>query len=161
MAPYQGIGGSRTGIGANFARSRLLLARRAGYLPQDFAINPQAAPEQWRMASRNLARDARGAGFQNPLMYLRQGATAGGRIPRPTAMRPGAAADPSASLAYVNSRLAQGGVGIPQMGPTGLQWGGVQLSQPQPPNQFAMQAQQRLPSLPAVSRRGRGGSTII
>lgn len=150
------------GMGANFARSRLLLARRAGYLPKEFAIDPAAATEQWRMASRNLARDARSAGFQNPLMFLRQGATAGGRIPAPTAMRPGAAADPSASLAYVNSRFAQGGQGIPQVGLMGPQWGGAQSSQaPTSPNQLLMQGQQRLPSLPAVSRRGRRGNTII
>lgn len=115
-----GVGGSRVGIGANFAKSRLMLAKRAGYLPQDFQMQPNAAPEQWRGVSSNLARDARAAGFSNPLQYLRIGATQGGRIPKATAYRPGGNNNPAASLAYANSRIAQLQRAAPQMG------GGVQ-----------------------------------
>lgn len=101
-----GIAAGRVGIGADFAKSRLMLAKRAGYLPQNFRMQPNQAPEQWKSVSSNLARDARAAGFQHPMQFLRQGATAGGNIPKPTRGRPGAMADPSMSLAYANSRMA-------------------------------------------------------
>ena len=101
------IAAGRVGIGANFAKSRLMLAKRAGYLPQGMTMNnPDEAPEQWKLASSNLARDARLAGFPNPMQFLRQGATQGGKLPARTAMRPGAQADPAGSLAYANSRIA-------------------------------------------------------
>lgn len=111
-----GIAAGRVGIGANFAKSRLLLAKRAGYLPQGFQMQPDKAPEQWRSVSSNLARDARAAGFSNPMLYLRTGATRGGKIPKATAYRPGAGNDPSGALAYANSRIAQLQRAAPQMG---------------------------------------------
>jgi len=100
------IGLGKVGIGSNFAKARLILAKRAGYLPSDMQLDPTNAPQQWKSASANLARDSRAAGFSNPLMYLRTGATQGGKIPRPTAMRPGANGDPAGSLAYSASRIA-------------------------------------------------------
>lgn len=107
MAGYDGgIAAGRVGIGANFAKSRMMLAKRAGYLPQGYKMQPDQAPEQWKSVSANLARDARSAGFQHPLQFLRQGATKGGQLPRATRMRPGAQADPSGALAYANSRIA-------------------------------------------------------
>lgn len=110
MVYGQGGGGSiaagRVGIGANFAKSRLMLAKRAGYLPQHFQMQPNQAPEQWKSVSSNLARDSKAAGFPNPMQFLRQGATQGGQLPRATRMRPGAQADPAGSLAYANSRIA-------------------------------------------------------
>lgn len=108
MAGYDGggIAAGRVGIGANFAKSRMLLAKRAGYLPQGYKMQPDQAPEQWKSVSSNLARDARNAGFQNPMQFLRQGATQGGQLPRATRIRPGAQADPSGALAYANSRIA-------------------------------------------------------
>lgn len=106
----QGGGGNiaagRVGIGANFAKSRLMLAKRAGYLPQNFQMQPDKAPDQWKAVSSNLARDSRAAGFTNPMQFLRQGATMGGQLPKATRLRPGAQADPSSSLAYANSRIA-------------------------------------------------------
>lgn len=100
------IGLGRVGIGSNFAKARLILAKRAGYLPSETQIDPTRAPQQWKSASANLARDSRAAGFSNPLMYLRTGAVAGGKIPRPTAMRPGGSSNPAHSLAYSASQLA-------------------------------------------------------
>jgi hypothetical protein len=66
------------GVGPNFARARLVLAQRAGYLPQNYRINsgPQAV-EQWKAISKNLADQARTAGYTNSLQWLRQGAASG------------------------------------------------------------------------------------
>ena len=93
------VGMGRTGIGDNFARARLLLAKRAGYLPQDFALLPGAgnASAQWRSASKNLAADARRAGAANPLQWLREGAAKGGL------QRPNKRAVGTNPLAYANS----------------------------------------------------------
>jgi hypothetical protein len=137
------IAAGRVGIGANFAKSRLMLAKRAGYLPQNMTMNPQEAPEQWKLASSNLARDARQAGFPNPMQFLRQGATQGGQLPKATRMRPGAQADPSGSLAYANSRIAQ---------MIGRAPGGAQ-----PPPSMMLNAPRlpRLPNLPQVGMPNR------
>lgn len=95
--------GSSTGIGDNFAKTRLLLAKRAGYLPENFNIMPGQgmASQQWRTASKNLAADARADGSANPIAWLRNKAQA------PT-QRPGVRGhiDPAGALAYANSRLA-------------------------------------------------------
>jgi hypothetical protein len=137
MAAYDGggIAAGRVGIGANFAKSRMMLAKRAGYLPQGYKMQPDQAPEQWKSVSSNLARDARSAGFQHPLQYLRQGATQGGQIPKATRMRPGAQADPSGALAYANSRIAalqaQGRPQLPRLPnlpPVGQPMGQQQMS---------------------------------
>ena len=146
-------------MGRNFARSRLLLARRAGYLPGNVPIDPVNATEQWKAVSSNLARDARAAGFSNPLMFLRTGATTGGQLPKPTAMRPGAMADPTGSLPYANSRMAAAGINVPQVSPVG--WGEPTVRPPMQPQDFTMQAQRRLPNLPTVSRRGGRNSTVM
>jgi hypothetical protein len=138
------IAAGRVGIGANFAKSRLMLAKRAGYLPQGMTMNnPDEAPEQWKLASSNLARDARQAGFPNPMQFLRQGATQGGKLPARTAMRPGAQADPAGSLAYANSRIAQ---------MIGRAPGGAQ-----PPPSMMLNAPRlpRLPNLPQVGMPNR------
>jgi hypothetical protein len=70
-------------VGDNFARARLLLAKRAGYLP-NMPMLPGAgqASAMWRNVSKNLGANARGAGFTNPLQWLRAGAAAGGNLPR-------------------------------------------------------------------------------
>lgn len=147
----QGGGGSiaagRVGIGANFAKSRLMLAKRAGYLPQHFQMQPNQAPEQWKMASSNLSRDAKAAGFPNPMQFLRQGATQGGQLPRATRMRPGAQADPAGSLAYANSRIAMlQARNRPPLGPQRL------------PSLPPVQPQRQLPPalLQMLMQRGRG-----
>lgn len=142
-----GIAAGRVGIGANFAKSRLMLAKRAGYLPQHFQMQPDKAPEQWKSASSNLARDARAAGFPNPMQFLRQGATMGGQIPKPTRMRPGAQADPAGSLAYANSRIAMlQARNRPPLGPSRL------------PGLPPVQPQRQLPPalLQMLMQRGRG-----
>jgi hypothetical protein len=93
-----------TGIGSNFARARLLLAKRSGYLPEGMglATTPQGATEQWRSVSKNLAANARSAGFKSPMMFLRAGAQSGGKLP--TRAIPGT--PQSAPLAYANSQQA-------------------------------------------------------
>lgn len=151
MVYGQGGGGSiaagRVGIGANFAKSRLMLAKRAGYLPQGFQMRPDQAPEQWKSVSSNLARDSRAAGFPNPMQFLRQGATMGGQLPRATRMRPGAQADPAGSLAYANSRIAMlQARNRPQLGP------------PRLPGLPPVQSQRQLPPalLQMLMQRGRG-----
>lgn len=149
MALYDGggIAAGRVGIGANFAKSRLMLAKRAGYLPQQFQMQPDRAPEQWKMASSNLARDAKAAGFPNPMQFLRQGATQGGQLPRATRMRPGAQADPAGSLAYANSRIAMlQARNRPPLGPQRL------------PSLPPVQPQRQLPPalLQMLMQRGRG-----
>lgn len=94
------------GIGDNFARARLLLAQRAGYLPrQQLPPSPQGASAQWHAYSKNLAGDARGAGYPNPMAFLRAGIMQGGRMPQPigrTNMRPAAP-----GLVNFNSTQAQ------------------------------------------------------
>lgn len=92
------------GLGSNFARARLLLAKRAGYLPDSMPLaqGPQGATEQWRSVSKNLAHNARQAGFANPMMFLRTGAQTG-KLPTPQARGSGPFGGP---LAYSNSALA-------------------------------------------------------
>lgn len=120
--PYgAGIGRGRVGVGPNLSRARLLLAKRAGYLPADAPIDPQMAPQIWAKVSRNLNRDARSAGFTNVMQWLREGAQAGGRLPKPRLGQPGGqAGDP---LAYSASRLAQRLAGRTQ---------GLSMQAPQP-----------------------------
>lgn len=97
------VGLGKTGIGENFAKSRLLLAKRAGYIPADmqFSQNAGASSAMWRSVSKNLARDARSSGFQNPMMFLRAGAQAGGQLPGRKARMP-----VMPSLPYSNSAQA-------------------------------------------------------
>lgn len=105
MAYSPGPGGYGPGIGygPNLSRARLMLAKRAGYLPPGQQIDPEQSPGLWARLSKNLSRDSRQAGFGNPLAWLRAGAQQGGRLPR-RGMPPGQAGDP---LAYAASRLAQ------------------------------------------------------
>ncbi len=108
------IGLGKSGIGDSFARTRLLLAKRAGYLPEGTQIAPGAgASEQWRMASKNLAADARRAGSSNPLLWLRQGAQTG-RLQRPGFK--GIPGNPGQSLVYANSQLAAQRTAAPPIG---------------------------------------------
>lgn len=108
------IGLGKSGIGDSFARTRLLLAKRAGYLPEGTQIAPGAgATEQWRMASKNLAADARRAGSNNPLLWLRQGAQTG-KLNRPGFKAP--PVNPLQSLVYANSQLAATRTGAPAIG---------------------------------------------
>lgn len=78
-------------IGDNLAKMRLLLAKRAGYLDQGARIPPRpgAATVMWKHASANLARDAREAGFLQPMMYLRTAAHMGSLPPKPQPIVPG------------------------------------------------------------------------
>ena len=105
MAMLPGGMPGNTGIGSNFARARLLLAKRAGYLPDgmQLATDPQGATAQWRSVSKNLAQNARSAGFQNPMMFLRTGAQTG-KLPSPQRPGPGPMGAP---LAYATSAQAQ------------------------------------------------------
>ena len=93
-----------TGIGSNFARARLLLAKRSGYLPEGMglATTPQGATDQWREVSKNLSANARSAGFNNPMQFLRAGAQAGGKLPN----RKMPAIPQGVPLAYANSQQA-------------------------------------------------------
>lgn len=76
-----GAGTALPRTGPSFARARLVLAQRAGYLPAQTPIaSGSQAMQQWRQASTNLAARARGAGFSNPMQWLRQGA-ANGNLP--------------------------------------------------------------------------------
>lgn len=105
-APGMGITGSRVGIGDNFAKARLLLAKRAGYLPNDQQINQQNPQGQWKAISSNLAADSRKAGFPNPMAFLRQGALTGGTA-APGRTRPGNMGyNPQGSLAYAPAQQA-------------------------------------------------------
>lgn len=102
---FAGLGS--TGIGDNFAKARLLLAQRAGYLPRTsrFDVSPQGASMQWHSLSKNLAGDSKQAGYPNPMAFLRAGLMAGGKMPRP----PGHSnLQPQApGLVNFNSSLAQ------------------------------------------------------
>lgn len=107
MPKYQMPGApiGNTGIGSNFARARLLLAKRSGYLPEGMglATTPQGATDQWREVSKNLAANARSAGFQNPMQFLRAGAQAKGKLPSKIMPSAGPQQGP---LAYANSQQA-------------------------------------------------------
>lgn len=80
-APTKGVG-----IGDRYARARLLLAKRAGYLPGNFVVMPKGgqASQQWRQVSKNLARDARSHGYgaqgMGPIQWLRDSASGGGLV---------------------------------------------------------------------------------
>ena len=65
--------------GDAYARARLLLAKRAGLLPPNAVISPGMgqATAMWRGISKNLAANARRAGYAQPLMWLREGAIRG------------------------------------------------------------------------------------
>lgn len=105
MIPGANIG--NTGIGQNFARARLLLAKRAGYLPDQMqlAAGAQGATQQWQAVSKNLAKDSRSAGFSNPMMFLRQGAQQGRLQGRQMPNEAWGAGGP-----YANSQLFSGRV---------------------------------------------------
>lgn len=80
MAKPKGKGATKgVGVGDRYARARLLLAKRAGYLPEDFVIMPKGgqASQQWRAASKNLAADARRSGWDRPMLWLRESAAQG------------------------------------------------------------------------------------
>lgn len=117
-----GVGGSTVGIGENFAKARLLLAKRAGYMPQQQQIDTENPSAQWKAVSSNLKHDAQQAGYGNPMQFLRQGATQGGNMP-PTRGRPGNVGNPQGALAYSNSRVAalaaQAPRPLPALGPVG------------------------------------------
>ena len=104
--------GAGTGIGDNFAKTRLLLAKRAGYLPENFQLEQsQGGPSmQWRAASKNLAADARADGNPNPIAWLRNRAQQAAQQP---AMRAGRGHIDPGGLAYANSSMAQKRTAIP------------------------------------------------
>src|SRR5688500_1038191 len=71
------VGRGKVGHGDRFARARLALARRAGYLGDvQLPSGPGGASAMWRDTSRNLATNAREAGYANPLQWLRDLAAA-------------------------------------------------------------------------------------
>lgn len=113
MAVNSGMGLGTSGIGDNFARARLALAKRSGYLPPDTPtpMDPGAASAQWHMASKNLAANARGAGYPNPMMFLRTGLYNGGQLPKPIGH--GARAPMQPGAAYLPSQAARPTVGNP------------------------------------------------
>lgn len=108
------VGLGRTGIGENFAKARLLLAKRAGYLPQGAQLSSDngSASAMWHSVSKNLNRDAKGAGYNNPMMFLRAGAQAGGKTPGRPNKRPMLT---GGGLPYANSMLASQRVENPLM----------------------------------------------
>ncbi len=73
---YGGGGGGR--FGQRFAKSRLLLAKRAGYLPEGPIMGDPT--QLWKKASSNLARDARSQG-ELPMQFLRNKIQGGMRSP--------------------------------------------------------------------------------
>jgi hypothetical protein len=73
-----GVGSVLPRTGPSFARARLVLAQRAGYIPASTQIaSGPGAMLQWRGASQNLSARARSAGYSNSMQWLRQGATTG------------------------------------------------------------------------------------
>lgn len=110
------VGLGRTGIGENFAKARLALAKRAGYLPTDMqtSADPGTAVQQWRSLSKNLAADSRRQGFANPMQFLRAGAQ--GQLTPPVRPRLNLFTSPVNSLAYANSTLANMRTAMPAVG---------------------------------------------
>lgn len=113
MRDTLGVGLGRSGIGENFAKSRLLLAKRAGYLPANTRLSQTegGAADLWHMFSKNLSGDAKQAGFQNPMMFLRAGAQAGGKLPGRKQMP----VMPTQNLVNANSAQASMRIADPMM----------------------------------------------
>jgi hypothetical protein len=148
----QTAGLGNTGIGDNFARTRLLLAKRAGYLPQNHQVpgaqQPGAATAQFHQLMKGLVTKAASTPYAGRPMQMMHIMKAVGRPNTQTA-------PPVGQPVFRQNPFTIGNPFAAVMPPQSAIWTGGGFPQPKPPTGPTTPLPSRLPLLPRVPGIGR------